>query len=567
MRRPTVLCSVVLSATLAISAFGCRPSIPATPPAQPQNVVEVIQIFKGRTPPSPPSTEIWVRPPVGWASGLPVNPHPDKVQGVYSRGDKIWLGLRLAPKTLVTFSKYTFFNKGTGKEVEIGGLQTGLGVGVPASDLGSFGGQAFPFFDNPLWVPDEPGIYEIRAYVDDVIAASAVFEVKMEAVGLIMIFKVMQFINPPPTGQFNAPDIPSPHPGNIQQVFNPGDRMFLIVTTNPQYVGNITFSKHTFFNKDNGRETEIAPPRSTGPFGPGQIIHLTPATPGNSWAVPNEPGIYEIRIYADAAMVASAVFEVQSATYPRQISLEQANILVNALLPVPAYLPGNFTFTEFYQMAHSDALEEFAIPFYPIGQEQRGVADINKAPLKLYMSLYRNGQVGGLKIPGEAYDIGETNRVLVKRKETHDLFWIINYRDFPGQYELHLVMNKDIPKEEIVKIARSTTFVFTKITAPLTLDGTKPGTDIPWGSVVYHWADGITEVYGPDNNRIFIAKDSSAAVIIGPGGGRAATHGYQVPSGARIDGDVMVGNDKVTKIYMGDSLIMTIIEKSKNFLY
>ncbi len=47
---------------------------------------------------------------------------------------------------------------------------------------------------------------------------------------------------------------------------------------------------------------------------------------------------------------------------------------------------------------------------------------------------------------------------------------------------------------------------FTKIDAPLTLNGTEPGTDIPRGSVVYHWANGITEVYGPNNKRIFIAK-------------------------------------------------------------
>ena len=388
-----------------------------------------------------------------------------------------------------------------------------------------------------------------------------------EAVGMILIFKVMQFGNPPPTGQFNAPDVPSPHPGNIQQDFNPGDRMFLIVTMNPQYVGNITFSKYTFFNKASGRETEIAPPRSTDPFAPGQSLHLTPATPGNSWVVPNEPGIYEIRIYADAVNVASAVFEVKSVSYPRHISLGQANILVNALLPFPSYLPGNFTSTEVYLMAYSDTLEEFALPFYPKGQEQWGEAAIGKAPIRLYMSLYRNGQVGGLKLPGELYDLGGTTGILVTRNETYDMWWIMNYRDFPGQYELHLVVTKDIPKEELIKIARSITNVFTRITAPLTLDGTKPGTDIPWGSVVYHWANGITEVYGPDNNRIFIAKDSSAAVIVGPGGGRAATRMYQVPSGASIDTQAMVGIYKATKIYLGDRLIMTVIYKSENFSY
>ncbi len=114
---------------------------------------------------------------------------------------------------------------------------------------------------------------------------------------------------------------------------------------------------------------------------------------------------------------------------------------------------------------------------------------------------------------------------------------------------------------------------FTKIDAPLTLDGTKPGTDIPFGSVVYHWANGITEVYGPNNNRIFIAKDSEAADIPHPtppgstGGPSPATHMYQVPSGTSISNEEVVGTDNVTKMYLGNTLILTIIEKSEDYEY
>ena len=113
----------------------------------------------------------------------------------------------------------------------------------------------------------------------------------------------------------------------------------------------------------------------------------------------------------------------------------------------------------------------------------------------------------------------------------------------------------------------TTGIAFTVITAPLTLDGTQPGTQIPWGSTIIHWANGITEAYGPDNNRIFIAKDASAAQITGPGGGKPATRSYQVPNGARIDPQAMVGTDNATKIYVGDQLILTIIEKTENFVY
>jgi len=119
---------------------------------------------------------------------------------------------------------------------------------------------------------------------------------------------------------------------------------------------------------------------------------------------------------------------------------------------------------------------------------------------------------------------------------------------------------------------------FTKIDAPLTLDGTKPGTDIPKVSVVYHWANGITEVYGPNNKLIFVAKDSEAADIPHPTppGSKAepspATYTYQVPSGTSIRNDVKEGNDIVTKMYLGnwllgDRLILTIIKKAEDYKY
>ncbi len=431
MKRLTFLVSLVLSSALALSSFGCRlPKSVETPvPAQPQNPVEVIQIFKGRVQTSPPSTQIMVRPGAGWDSGLPVDPHPANVQGVFSMADKVFLGIRFAPGKEVTFSKYTLLTRGTGEEVKIDWRQTGLGVGVPASDLGPFEGQAFPFFDNPLSVPREPGTYEIRAYVDDVVAASAVFEVKAEAVLVITIFPASGEFGIPPPGGWEREPGSYPRSGAVLRTFRPGDKFFLGMRINPQFPTNVTVSKYTLFSKGIGQEKELGvSSRDTGSFEPGSI--LFPAI-ANLWVAPNESGIHEIKVYSNNEVIASAVFEVVSA--------------VSQNITPPT--------------------------------------------------------------------------------------------------------------------------VFTVITAPLTLDGTKPGTDIPWGSVVYHWANGITEVYGPDNNRIFIAKDSSAAVIIGPGGGRAATHGYQVPSGARIDSQAMVGNDKATKIYMGDRLIMTIIEKSENFLY
>lgn len=311
MRKPSVLCVLALSAIMAVSAFGCRlPKPVETPvPTPPQNPVEVIQIFKGRVPTYPQSTEIMVLPLPGWASGLPVNPYPDNVQGVFSMVDKVFLGIKFAPGKKVTFSKYTLLTKRTGEEVKIDWHQTGLGVGVPASDLGPFEGQAFPFFDNPLSVPREPGTYEIRAYLDDVVLASAVFEVKTEAVLVITIFPASGEYGIPPPGGWEREPGSYPRSGAVLRTFHPGDKFFLGMRINPQFPTNVTVSKYTLFNKGSGQEKEIGTSsRDTGSFEPGAI--LFPAI-ANLWAAPNESGIYEIRVYSNNEVVASAVFEVK----------------------------------------------------------------------------------------------------------------------------------------------------------------------------------------------------------------------------------------------------------------
>jgi hypothetical protein len=111
------------------------------------------------------------------------------------------------------------------------------------------------------------------------------------------------------------------------------------------------------------------------------------------------------------------------------------------------------------------------------------------------------------------------------------------------------------------------TIEFTKITAPLSLNEQEPGTHIPYGSVIYHWANGITEVYGPDNTRIFIAKDSEAAMLPHPSGPQGpyespATFIYQVPSGAGI---LKGESDNIQKVYLNGALILTIITKSEDY--
>ena len=108
---------------------------------------------------------------------------------------------------------------------------------------------------------------------------------------------------------------------------------------------------------------------------------------------------------------------------------------------------------------------------------------------------------------------------------------------------------------------------FTEITAPFTLNGEEPGTDIPWGSVIYHWNNGITEVYGADGNLMLIAKDSEAKMLPHPSGPEGpfespATYLYQVPSGSHISTDESANT---TTVKFEGKVILTIIGKSEDY--
>ena len=103
---------------------------------------------------------------------MPTGPHPSKIQEVFDPRDKMFLGLVISEQITneVKFSRFTFFNKGTGTEEEI--------VASPG-DLGPFepGRGSLTGFQNAWEVPDENGEYELRLYLGDEVVASAHFNV------------------------------------------------------------------------------------------------------------------------------------------------------------------------------------------------------------------------------------------------------------------------------------------------------------------------------------------------------------------------------------------------------
>lgn len=103
---------------------------------------------------------------------MSTGPHPSRIQEVFDLGDKMFLGLVISEQIAneVKFSRFTFFNKGTGTEEEI--------IASP-DDLGPFEpGRGFlTGFQNPWEVPDENGEYELRLYIGNEVVASALFNV------------------------------------------------------------------------------------------------------------------------------------------------------------------------------------------------------------------------------------------------------------------------------------------------------------------------------------------------------------------------------------------------------
>ena len=155
MKRLIVLCAIVLMVLLLAAPIGCQQSTP--------DVVEVIAIFPAESG-SPPPTG-------AWAYDRKSDPHPDRIQRVFNLGDRMFLGLRISEhlEADITFSKYTFFNRDTAKEIEVNSL----------GDLGPFepGRATLVGFENPWMVPADPGNYELRIYLDNKVIASAKLEV------------------------------------------------------------------------------------------------------------------------------------------------------------------------------------------------------------------------------------------------------------------------------------------------------------------------------------------------------------------------------------------------------
>ena len=125
----------------------------------------VIHIFEAQ--PGTPS------PPMGW--GAPGAPQPEGIQQVFAVGDKMFLGIVINKniKTNIKFFKFTYFVKGVPVEEE-----TSIGSSSDLMKVWSPGEADLLAFNDPWPVPNQPGYYQLNAYIDSQnVVGSALFQV------------------------------------------------------------------------------------------------------------------------------------------------------------------------------------------------------------------------------------------------------------------------------------------------------------------------------------------------------------------------------------------------------
>jgi hypothetical protein len=111
-----------------------------------------------------------------------------------------------------------------------------------------------------------------------------------------------------PSGEFSGAVNPNPHPEGIQKTFSQGESLFLILSMRDDLKENVIFSQYTFYNKETKIEVDTGSPEDFETWEAGQTNLVAFNKP---WPVPDQPGIYELRVYLGKRIVASAVFQVE----------------------------------------------------------------------------------------------------------------------------------------------------------------------------------------------------------------------------------------------------------------
>jgi len=138
--------------------------------------------------------------------------------------------------------------------------------------------------------------------------------------------------------------------------------------------------------------------------------------------------------------------------YPRKVSLKEAGEIMGEQLPVPSYLPQGFEIKGIYLTERSENSVTMALLISDEAIDEETLS----SKIKMDLTLYRKGQVGGLKFAADlGINLGKERGTLVTREDTNDIYRILPHTEPPGQYMIILSAIKEIPLNELIKIAES----------------------------------------------------------------------------------------------------------------
>ncbi|GEM_PF-961115 len=149
----------------------------------------------------------------------------------------------------------------------------------------------------------------------------------------------------------------------------------------------------------------------------------------------------------------------------QRVTPEEASRILGVAMPMPAYLPEGYKVQEIY--VQQDGSVRLFISDTALEKRLVTLGDATgtrqkywfECKIEVGIKWHPEGQVGGLKIPGEPATISSKSKGVLVDRETHlELWWLLPPRSTPkkpGQFEIVLSTSKSISKDELLKVARS----------------------------------------------------------------------------------------------------------------
>jgi len=145
----------------------------------------------------------------------------------------------------------------------------------------------------------------------------------------------------------------------------------------------------------------------------------------------------------------------------QKVTLAEASETIGWDIPVPAYLPEGYEIKEVY--VHDGSIR-LLISDEVIGKELVTHSDAAgtsqryeyQSKIEMGISWHSQGVAGGLKLPGDKVNIGETHGVIFDAGDHYNLWWQPRPDlEQPGQFEIVLSASKLFKKDELVRVAES----------------------------------------------------------------------------------------------------------------